>query len=95
MANRQQNARLSFDPQIKTRAFRRQAGMCALCGKDLSPRGKSWVAHHANGDRSDIRIGNCVLLCERPCHLNAHLGNWDGEYVLDHSEYPYRNAENF
>jgi hypothetical protein len=100
MAHRLRNPRRPFDSATVDRAFRRQTGRCALCGKRLydeddRPRGKAWHAHHANGDRSDVRLGNCVLVCENSCHLAAHLDDFNGEYVLDHSAYPYRNAEDF
>jgi|GEM_PF-6355174 len=85
------SGREAFADNVLRRAWRRQLGVCARCAKLLSR--VKWNAYHANGDSSDVRLRNCVLVCRTPCHLIAHAGRWNGKYVLRHEAYPYRNME--
>lgn len=63
--------RENFSEKVTDSAWKRQAGLCALCGTHLAL--EDWDAHHADGNRSNAKtVGNCVLLHREPCHLLAH-----------------------
>lgn len=85
------------------RAWDRQGGVCAGCGKtlvwanrDYGTRG-AWHAHHRKPvvyDGSDY-LSNCVLLCVNPpnCHLYlGHGGDYANRVVLHDENLPYLYA---
>lgn len=88
-------ARVHFDAATTAKAFARQGGRCARCGKHLlsdeRPRGQEWDAHHGNGDNSDTRLGQCILVCVPRCHLEAHDRRTNGPAVLSHDSFRFRN----
>lgn len=53
-------------------AWDRQAGICPCCNRSLSHVHCGWDAHHRNGDRSDNRTSNVLVVCERCHHLCYH-----------------------
>ena len=72
------NARQPYTPVVrrgwaveeKEQVRIRQDGKCAHCGKP-PPR---WDYHHADGDRSNNSMGNCLGLCPN-CHsVETHEG---------------------
>ena len=82
-----------FSQPIIDRAWQRQGGRCAACGRDLSRC--NWDAHHRKGFKygGTASLGNCILLCRNTpesCHLNlGHNGDWQGNTVLYDSDLPY------
>ena len=84
-----------FSDRIVDEAYDRQAGHCGLCGHPLldgNDKGCSFDAHHINGDPWDTVLENCVLVCreaDHNCHLEAHYGDFAGDFVIPRSDYPY------
>jgi ssDNA-binding Zn-finger/Zn-ribbon topoisomerase 1 len=90
---------MSFDYDVKWRAYERQGHRCAACGKALvwenEHRGDgwrgAWEAHHRRPGGSDL-LRNCLLLCSNypNCHFNiGHEGNWHNRVVLYDYELDY------
>ncbi len=93
--------RFSKDNIIEFKAFDRQDGLCALCGKELvrenyeSGAKGAWAAHHINNDPEDNRLSKCACLCiNKPdnCHLYAHHDDFTCNTVIPKSEYLYLNG---
>ena len=93
---------LTLWQEVVAKAFARQHGLCALCGKtlswsqfDLGGRG-AWHAHHVNGTPGDDRVSNCACLCINPnggCHLDAHDGDWKHGTLLKRQDFDYWNGD--
>ncbi|HUI30469.1 MAG TPA: hypothetical protein VLX91_09655 [Candidatus Acidoferrales bacterium] len=90
-----------FPEYIAQKAFKRQHGLCAMCGKTLvkSHRKPSlkgaWQPHHVNGDSKDHRLANCACLCLNPperCHLEAHDGDYGCDTILASTFFDYWNG---
>ena len=94
---------MSFPLDVIRRAWYRQGGLCAGCGKQLvgdnqdwGSRG-AWHAHHRKPrsySGSDY-LSNCVLLCINPpnCHLYlGHGGDWGYRNVLYDDDLPFLYA---
>jgi 5-methylcytosine-specific restriction endonuclease McrA len=89
---------VSFSKDTVSRAFKRQGGRCAYCGKKLSnypySGSGSWEAHHrisVSHGGSDS-LGNCVILCIRGynCHLNiGHSGQWKNHVPRHEDDFKY------
>jgi len=90
---------MAFSWDVIERAWDRQGGLCAGCGKtlvwdnkDRGTRG-AWQAHHRKPisyEGSDY-LSNCVLLCINTpcCHLNiGHNGNYSNRVVLYDGDLP-------
>lgn len=82
-----------FSQDVKDRAWHRQGGCCAICGRDL--RRCNWDAHHRKAIKygGSNNLGNCVLLCvntPQNCHLKwGHDGDWQRNTVLHDKDLPY------
>ena len=90
-----------FEEYVIRRAFQRQGGRCAVCGKKLSwhNRGKddrwgAWKTHpkkpSAYGGNS--YLSNCVLLCinRQNCHLYVgHSGVIGKSFMLSDRDLSY------
>jgi hypothetical protein len=63
--------REGFTQEQEDAARERQRGKCPCCGRSLSHVGCGWDAHHRNGDPSDSRSSNLVLVCV-DCHHNCY-----------------------
>ncbi len=85
---------MRFPAVIVRRAWRRQGGRCATCGKRLNPR-KGWHAHHRKPDYlgGTETLRNCVILCINPPNCHYYVGHggigWDYYNPLNESEVPY------
>ena len=91
-----------FPERIQRKAWERQRGLCAYCGKtlvwahrDQGLRG-AWHAHHRKPKHHEGKnsLGNCALLCINPpkknCHLlRGHNGNTKKRVVLYDYELRY------
>lgn len=91
---------MSFSKVIVAKAWVRQGGRCAYCGKQLNPnnhdRGErgGWHPHHRRPrvDNGTDTLRNCVIFCINPpnCHLYiGHGGNWQDREPLNDSELPH------
>jgi hypothetical protein len=58
------------EDQIDT-AWIRQNHRCPCYTRSLSHVGCGWDAHHRNGNRSDNRTANLLLVCTN-CHHNCY-----------------------
>jgi len=94
---------MAFSPDVVKRAFVRQGGLCAHCGKNLTwdnrDKGElgAWHAHHRRQEGTiDSELAkNCIILCiTRPnCHLNTgHGGNLERRRELSDAALPYMYA---
>lgn len=95
---------MPFPSSVVEYAWRRQAGLCAYCGKRLKwgSRDKgamgAWHAHHRRpedyGGSNTLR--NCVIFCinePENCHLNVgHDGDWDNYCPLSDRNLRYLHA---
>ena len=96
---------MGFSYDTRERAWARQDGLCAHCGKRLVKghyrRGTwgAWHAHHRVPERmqGSSYLGNCVLLCVNPpenCHLHfGHRGNYSNRVVLHYDDLPYLRGD--
>ncbi len=92
---------MAFTKTVVEQAFRRQAGLCAHCGKTLVTDRRdrqawgAWHTHHRTPSGGDS-LRNCVILCsELPqhCHLKVGHGGEPGSHPYLHDcELPYFNA---
>ena len=91
---------MAFSVEVRERAWYRQGGLCAACGKELvfenCERGYrgAWHPHHRDPEGTDT-LRNFVILCINPpnCHLNiGHDGNWRTSVVLYDSDLTYLYA---
>jgi len=91
---------MPFPGDVVRRAWIRQGGLCAHCGRGLAWDNRdgtgmgAWHAHHrkpeafANGNS----IENCVILCcnHPDCHLKVgHGGNPERRAQVSDSSLPY------
>jgi hypothetical protein len=84
----------AFPELIVDDAFERQDGLCGYCGADLEET--SYEAHHLNGEPTDDRLDNCVLLCALPdddCHHFAHDYDWWRGALLKKKDFPYWDGD--
>jgi len=91
---------MPFPETIRKRAWIRQGGRCAYCGRtlvyanrDRGSRG-AWHPHHRKPEvyEGTDTLHNCVIFCINPpnCHLNiGHGGVWGNYCPLDDSDLPY------
>ena len=95
---------MGFLRDTRERAWVRQDGLCAHCGKRLVKanylRGTwgAWHAHHRVPERlgGSNYLSNCVLLCVNPpnCHLEVgHGGNYSNRVVIHNEELPYLQGD--
>ena len=95
---------MPFSKDMVERAWRRQGGLCAYCGKKLvllsAKRGSrgAWNPHHRKAlkwEGSDL-LRNCVLLCINPpenCHLKiGHLSDFHQNSAPTDNELKYLYA---
>lgn len=91
---------MPFPEDVVDRAWERQNGLCAACGKRLEPnnRGRqnraAWEPHHRVPERMQGTnyLQNCVILCTtlENCHLYVgHDGNYQESIILSFDELPY------
>ena len=92
---------MPFPNDVVRRAWVRQGGRCARCGKRLvrgnRDRGEvgAWHAHHRRPDHlgGTETLRNCVILCITPpnCHWTIGHGgiSWNHHEPLRDSELPY------
>lgn len=92
---------MAFSAVVIRKAWDRQDGLCAACGKTLvfenyekGNRG-AWHAHHREPSGGDS-LGNCAILCVNPpenCHLLVgHVGNFRQSAMLYDYDLPYLYA---
>lgn len=93
---RERTRRENFPGEIIEDAGERQDWLCAYCGEPLHDENEEALidfdGHHLNGDPADHRLKNCALLCresDQNCHLDAHLGNFDGPDVLPDADFDF------
>ena len=93
---RERTRREYFPGQVIEDAGERQDWLCAYCGQPLHDEDEEpfvdFDGHHLNGDPTDHLVENCALLCretDQNCHLDAHLGNFDGPDVLPDDAFPF------
>lgn len=91
---------MAFSEDTIERAWKRQGGRCAACGKrlvwDNRERGEwgAWHPHHKlpRGYEGTDYLSNCAILCINPpnCHLNiGHGGSWERYVPLGEDKLPY------
>ena len=96
---------MPFSNLIISRAWNRQAGLCAYCGKKLTWNNYqngdegAWHPHHRKpeSEGGSDTLDNCVVLCinEPVCHLFiGHGGNWAIYCELNDQDLPYLYAGN-
>lgn len=91
---------MAFSEDVIERAWGRQGGRCAACGKRLAwdnrywgERG-AWHPHHKllESYGGTAYLNNCAILCINPpnCHLNVgHGGDWSRHVPLSEENLPY------
>lgn len=82
-SNRQAYQNYEYDSDASQSKYRRAAietygYVCSGCGKDC----QNLDVHHINGDHSDNRIENLVVLC-RSCHGKVHPNRFRGDSTPD------------
>lgn len=95
---------MPFSDDVVSRAWERQGGLCAYCGKKLARESRdkgsrgAWHAHHrkARVEEGTDYLHNCVLFCinePENCHLNiGHDGDYDRNPIINDSELKYLYA---
>lgn len=84
----------SFPADVVRKAWVRQGGRCAYCGKRLNSR-SGWDTHHRKPDYLDgtETLRNCVIFCNHSpnCHFNVGHGgvSWMHYEPLNDAELPY------
>ena len=85
---------MRFPATIIKRAWKRQGGRCAACGKRLRPS-EGWHAHHRKPDSREgtETLRNCVILCTNQPNCHYYIGHggmgWDNRNPLSDHELPY------
>ena len=94
---------MPFPGDVVRRAWIRQGGLCAHCGKGLSwgDRDKvgmgAWHAHHRKPESfiDGNSIANCIILCTNHpnCHLKVgHSGSPDKRAQISDTLLPYMHT---
>ncbi|MFC1968067.1 HNH endonuclease [Chloroflexota bacterium] len=88
---------MTFSPDTIQKAWERQSGLCAACGKRISRPNRtkgthgSWQPHHRKPrkDGGSDFLRNCVLLCFK-CHLKVgHKGDFHNRVQLTDRDLPH------
>ena len=90
-----------FPDDTLDKVWKRQNGLCAACGKELTRKNRkmgqkgAWHPHHRvrEDGGGSVSLRNCVIFCINPeggCHLKiGHSGDWTKHPTLDNKRLPY------